>query len=105
MATELQSIPEVNHQDTSEGEADDEIIEIERKAEVVKPAATKRKLCSTAYSVETQIEDYPDREEQHTAEFESLKEENIATKRNLVSMTCVLSARRCIDALASDASA
>ena len=36
---------------------------------------------------------------------ESLREENIATRRNLVSKTRVLSSRRRIDALANDVSA
>ena len=57
------------------------------------------------HSVESQIEDILDREEQHSAEVESLREENIATRRNLVSMTRVMSSRRRLDALANDASA
>ena len=41
-ATEFRSFPEVNHHNIPEGEADDELIEIERKVELVKTAATKR---------------------------------------------------------------
>ena len=46
-----------------------------------------------------------DREEMLSAEVEYLREENLTTKRNFESMTRVLSARRHVDALASDASA
>ena len=70
-----------------------------------KTAASKRKLCSTEYFVESQIEDFLDWEEQHSAEVESLREENIAIRKNLVSMTQVMSLRRQIDAWANDASA
>ena len=49
-ATEFHSVPEDTHQDNTEGEVDDSSMEIERKLERVKTAATKRKLYSTAYS-------------------------------------------------------
>ena len=101
MATEFRTVPQVNDYNTPEGE-EAELTEIEQKAEVVKTAATKHNLCPTEYSVESQIEDYLDREEQHKTKVESLKEENIATRRNLVSITRMLSSRRRIDALAND---
>ena len=53
--------------------------------------------------MESQNADYLDREEQHNAGVEFLKEENIATMKNIVSMTRVLSSRHRIYALANDA--
>ena len=64
-----------------------------------KKVATKKKLCATEYSHEHQLEEFMDREEMLSAEVESLREENLTTKRSLVSLTRVLSSRRHVDAL------
>ena len=81
------------------------IILIERKAQKVTKAATKRKLCATTHSHENRLEEYMDREETMSAELESLREKNLTTKRSLVSLTSVLSSRRHVDALTGDATA
>ena len=67
--------------------------EVRIKAQKVTKDATKRKLCSTTYSHENQIEEYPDREEKMSAEQEQLREEKMTTKRSPVSLTRALSSR------------
>ena len=49
-ASENRSVPEINDQDTTDDGIETSTMEIEKISKKVKTAATKRKLCATAYS-------------------------------------------------------
>ena len=61
-------------------------------------ATSKRRQCSTSYSLDQKLEKYHEREESMSVQIEQLKEENIRSKRSLVGMHRVLRARRHIEA-------
>ena len=76
--------------------------EVRARTQTAIKAATKRRLCSTSYSQELQLEEYLYREESVTVEIAQLMKENLRSKRSLVGPNRVLSARRRVEALGVD---